>query len=82
MTVSELIEKLKELPSDLRVVVAGYEGGFNDIEKLEDKHLILDAHEEWFYGAHAKSETEEGVKAIVLLGRNHNDPDVHYNFDR
>jgi len=82
MTAPELIEKLKELPSDMRIVVAGYEGGFNDIEKLKEIPLVLNAHEEWYYGAHEKSEIDDGVKAIVLLGRNHNDPDVHYNFEK
>ena len=30
MTVGELIEKLKEMDQGLMVVVAGYEGGFDD----------------------------------------------------
>ena len=30
MTVNELIEQLKNYPGDMRVLVPGYEGGYND----------------------------------------------------
>jgi hypothetical protein len=30
MTVAELIEQLRNYPSDMRVLTLGYEGGYND----------------------------------------------------
>jgi hypothetical protein len=70
MTVSELIENLAEVPSDARVVVAGYESGFNDIQELKKVVIKLDQKDEWYYGAHEESEI--GIDAIALLGQNHN----------
>jgi hypothetical protein len=52
MTVSELIEELKNYPSNMRVVIPGYEGGEEDIINLEVVKLKLDVHKEWYYGSH------------------------------
>ena len=30
MTVAELIEKLKQMPQDMMVVIPGYEGGYDN----------------------------------------------------
>jgi len=70
MTVFELIEKLKKLPPDTRIVVAGYESGFNDIQALKSVLIKLDQKDEWYYGAHEESEI--GINAIAILGENHN----------
>jgi hypothetical protein len=66
MIISELIEKLKKLPPDMRIVIAGYESGFNDIQELKSLVINLDKKDEWYYGAH--EESESGVNAIALLG--------------
>lgn len=34
-TVAQLIEALKAFPPDMRVIVDGYEGGFDDVEALQ-----------------------------------------------
>ena len=52
MTVAELIEKLKEYPQDLRVVVRGYEGGVNDVSDFEEFEILLDYYDSWYYGKH------------------------------
>ena len=39
MTVGELIKKLSTLPTDHRVVVDGYEGGYED---LTSTHVVVD----------------------------------------
>lgn len=45
MTVKELVELLKKYPDDLRVVVNGYEDGFDDIspERISTTKIQLDA---------------------------------------
>lgn len=45
MTVSELIEKLKECPENMRVVVEGYEGGFDDIQEFYVVNCLIDSNE-------------------------------------
>ena len=52
MTVSQLIEQLKNYPPDLRVVSRGYEGGYNDVDTFENLKIVLDHNEEWYYGKH------------------------------
>jgi len=52
MTVAQLIESLKNYPSDLPVVVSGYEGGYNDVDAFETIKIIRDHNKEWYYGKH------------------------------
>ena len=71
MTVAELMERLKAFDPNLPVVVAGYEGGFNDLSYVEPVLLTRNVHEEWFYGAHDVPETgQEGLAALRLGGVN------------
>ena len=45
MTVKELVELLEKYPDNLRVVVNGYEDGFDDIspERISTRKIQLDA---------------------------------------
>ncbi len=53
MTVAELIEQLKNYPSDMRVLTLGYEGGYDDIG-LKTKDIVFDVNSKdtWYYGSH------------------------------
>lgn len=53
MTVSELIEQLKNYPGDMRVLTLGYEGGFNDID-LTTADIVFNVNDKdtWYYGPH------------------------------
>ena len=83
MTVRELIESLNKIEDqEVRVMVRGYEGGYNDIvigNGIEDntpaiQYVALDVNEEWYYGSHervddmydATSSEYHIVKAIIL----------------
>jgi hypothetical protein len=72
MRIKDLIKTLQEYPQDIRVVVAGYEGGYNDVLSVRELVLRENENEEWFYGAHEESEDVQGFKAIALTGRNDN----------
>jgi len=52
MNVKELIEVLSQLDSELMVVVAGYEGGVNEVDKSELCDIELNVNNEWYYGKH------------------------------
>lgn len=54
MTVKELIEELKKYPPETRVVVDGYEGGYDDVASLKNASLVLDAYVVDWYGPHAE----------------------------
>jgi hypothetical protein len=54
MNVQQLIEELQKHPPEMRVIVAGYEGGYNDLDSPKQKSIRLNVHppEDWYYGRH------------------------------
>jgi hypothetical protein len=79
MTVTQLIEILRQYPPDLRVIVSGYEDGYNDISIFEEKEIAVDIHTEWYYGQHTDSKDEFSIekienpkfeKALLIEGKN------------
>jgi len=55
MTVNELIEQLKNYPSDMRVLTLGYEGGYNDMTlKTEDIVFNVNSEDTWYIGTHER----------------------------
>lgn len=61
MTVRELIKVLTQIEDqETRVMVRGYEGGYNDIIMVDNTPAIyemaLDINTEWYYGAHERVE--------------------------
>ena len=71
MTVSELIEQLKNYPADMRVLTLGYEGGLNDIDVKSDS-VVFDANDKdtWYIGNHEYAKMvdgdPEGVKCVII----------------
>lgn len=54
MKVKDLIQELQKLDPELLVVVAGYEGGVDEVKNLTQYKIELDAHKDWaFYGDHS-----------------------------
>ena len=64
MTVGELIEHLAEYPSGMRVVVNGYEDGFDDVaaERIRVLNIELNTGGHWCYGRHGSIAAEKGVE--------------------
>ena len=74
MTVKELVELLGKYPNDLRVVVNGYEDGFDDLspERISVIKIQLDTQiYDWegqhndFYGS--EKETTDDAKIVEAL---------------
>ena len=83
MTIRELIESLSKIEDkDIRVMVRGYEGGYDDIvigNGIDNNtpaiyEIALDVNDEWYYGRHERIEDVimnargeySTVKAIIL----------------
>ena len=62
MKVKELIETLSQMDSELMVVVAGYEGGVDEMDKYELCDVELNVNTEWYYGKHEILENGEKPK--------------------
>ena len=52
MKVKKLIELLSQMNPELLVVVAGYEGGVDEMDKFEMCDIELNVNTEWYYGKH------------------------------
>ena len=76
MKVKELIETLSQMDPELMVVVHGYEGGVNEVDRCDVCDIELNVNTEWYYGKHEISEKGEEpkkkdstiVKGIRLIG--------------
>ena len=72
MTVSELTQLLAAYPPDMRVVVNGYEEGYDDLEAhlVYVREIRLDAGNKWWEGRHREAEDTrtEGGAIVNSLG--------------
>jgi len=72
MTVTELMERLQKYPQEARVIVQGYEDGFDDISMIEEVTIRPFPDLRWYYGKYEKTDPETslvGEKAVLLFGR-------------
>lgn len=71
MTVSELVEQLKNYPGDMRVLTLGYEGGYNDTElKTEEIVFNFSKNDAWYYGPHECvrfADADTGTKCLIVV---------------
>ena len=60
MNVQQLIEKLQKHPPEMRVIVSGYEGGYNDLSSPPANQTLIrlnvHAPDCWYYGRHDDAE--------------------------
>ncbi len=53
MKVKDLIQELQKLDPELLVVVAGYEGGVDELKNITQYKIELDTYKDWaFFGDH------------------------------
>jgi hypothetical protein len=68
MTASELIDQLKQYPADLKIVVEGYENGFDDLETIKNVSLVLHPDKKYWDGKYDESADPISITAIALIG--------------
>ncbi|MFH1026051.1 MAG: hypothetical protein V1764_05165 [Nitrospirota bacterium] len=72
MTVIELIERLQEYRQDARIVVQGYEDGFDDISIIDEITIRPAPDPQWYYGRYEKTDlkaSQQSEQAVLLFGR-------------
>jgi hypothetical protein len=73
MTISELITALQKYPPDARVVVLGYEEGYDDITLVKEIAIEPVEQPKWYIGRYDDAPPEQAAtaeKAVLLHGRN------------
>ena len=70
MTVSELVEMLKNCPGDMRILTLGYEGGYNDTKLTTDEVVFnFSKNDAWYYGPHESvrfSDGDTGTQCLII----------------
>ena len=72
MTTTELIQQLQSLPPETKVVVRGYEDGYNDILRLRVLKIKPNENAHWFEGEYEESKDADAIDCIDLYGENQN----------
>lgn len=82
MNVGELRKALDEMPDEMIVVVAGYEGGVTPL--LEGRHvnLALNVHSEFYYGKHQVYEPGADAYYDKIYGEAEQRPAIYLIGDR
>ncbi|MGB4774364.1 MAG: hypothetical protein WBP45_04270 [Daejeonella sp.] len=75
MTAQELIKHLQTLPSTTKIVVRGYEDGYNDILKLKAIKIKPKPDAHWYDGEYEESNDVGATLAVDLYGENQNPKD-------
>lgn len=68
MTIEDLVCELARYPAETRVVVQGYEDGFDDISGVRPISVQPNPNPAWYYGT-LDLVPDGGEKAILLFGR-------------
>lgn len=73
MTVNELMVQLQAYQPDARVVVLGYESGYDDITLIKQVAIMPEDNPSWFNGRYDDAPPEQAAsaeQAVLLFGRN------------
>ena len=73
MTVNELLTLLQNYPPDARVVVLGYESGYDDITLVKQVAILQEDNPSWFNGRFDDAPPEmddRAERAVLVYGRN------------
>jgi hypothetical protein len=71
MKVKELIQKLSEQDPEMKVVVQGYEGGFDEVESFHQVPMIKNKHKQdkWWDGEYSEVVLDDAEDIALLLPR-------------
>jgi len=72
LTTLQLIQLLQSFPPSTKVVVRGYENGYNDILKLIEIKIKPNAESAWYNGEYEESKEADAIYAVNLFGENQN----------
>jgi len=73
MTVNELIAALQNYSPDDRVVVLGYEDGYDDITRVKQIAIVTQEKPAWYIGRFDDAPPEkadQAEQAVLIYGRN------------
>ena len=76
MNVAELTELLNYCDPEMRVVVAGYEGGVSDVDEVKPIPILLNVNHSSYYGRHEPCESyEQDELALIISASDYDESD-------
>ena len=66
LTVEQLIDELRKYPNNYKVLVDGYEGGFDAVLSSRIVNVEYDETKAWYYGPFEETD-DVNTKAIYLI---------------
>lgn len=76
MTVSKVIAALQSYSPDARVVVLGYESGYDDVTEVKGIGVVPEENPAWYNGRYDDAPPEradQAERAVLVYGRNRED---------
>ena len=67
MNIKELITELQKFPEPTRVLIQGYEDGYDTVTDVKQIIVKLGEDKAWYNGKY--EEVNEGEKAVVILSK-------------
>jgi len=68
MIIEELIHQLQSYPKNIRVIVQGYEDGFDEVSTLKAISIQPNTSHEWYNGKYIKSNNAASETAVLIFG--------------
>jgi hypothetical protein len=71
MKVKELIQRLADKDPEMRVVVQGYESGFDELDTIYLVSIAKNSHKQdkWWDGEFIETQVDDGEEVALLLPR-------------
>ena len=67
MTIKELIAKLETYPPETRLIQAGYEGGYDNIDNVNLIPIKVQQCQSWYWGKYDKPKENEQPDEIACF---------------
>ena len=67
MIIEELIQQLQSFPKNSRVIVQGYEDGYDEITTLREISIRPNPNHEWYNGKYESSDNAASETAVLIF---------------
>ncbi|HEX7627980.1 MAG TPA: hypothetical protein VF354_03565 [Candidatus Methanoperedens sp.] len=67
MIIEELIQQLQRYPKNSRVLVQGYEDGYDEVTTMKEIYIQQNTSQEWYNGKYINSNNSASETAVLIF---------------
>ena len=67
MIIEELIQQLQRYPKNSRVLVQGYEDGYDEVTTVKEISIQSNTSQEWYNGKYINSDNAASETAVLIF---------------